>query len=190
MLVPVPRRNTKPGGHPVPPPQSETPSPPLRLLDRPLLLVDARHRVAVFHEVSAVLLRGVHAESLRVDGREVVRLERILDDDLPVAREVALPRPCERVTAAEPIGTPFIEWAEKFLEARSIFIERDEHKLAAGCDPEARETGVLAVKRPERLGVRDAAGAALGVVLPAVVLALQPRRRAPRHARQAAVAVR
>ena len=64
-------------------------------------------------------------------------------------------------------------------KARPVLGQRDEQQVAAALQAELPQPGVLAVEGPEAMGVGDAGGEAIRLVLPAVVLAAQARTVAP-----------
>ena len=124
--------------------------------------------------VRGVFLARIHAEEgRRVEFGNVVRLERVLDRDLPVRLILVIPTHRETRGTGEASGDLIETLADECFERRGGPGKRNKDELSTGCDRERVKPGVLAFERSKAVSLGDAARGAIGFVFPSVILALE-----------------
>ena len=154
-------------------------------------IVDER-RGAVLQIVLLSLFRdeAEATECRRVDEGQVVRLDGVLDRDLPVAGEVARVPPVAFVGGGERCRDTVEPLAEMVAERWALCREPNENEIAARLHRKGLQPGVLPVEGLEAATVRDLRHLAVRGILPAVILADDPRGVAMDKVGQQAVSVR
>ena len=140
---------------------------------------------AMFVEVvPAGLFRGKSAERCRMDRPNVVALEVVLDDELPIDGKIDLGFPEAPPGAAkvrlERLGVS----PEPLPNRRGRRVERDEDNRTNLLDAEQVETKPPLLERTEARRIGDPPGSPTVVKLPTVVLAAEDRAGATRLGRE------
>jgi phosphohistidine swiveling domain-containing protein len=124
--------------------------------------------------------RGCLADRREVKGRDMVVLERVLDQDLPVALVFDRPTGDRAHVRAERIAQAFPHLrAQKIVQWGSITVQRHEDQAAKNLYAHAIEHKFLPLHRLEVFAARNPADDAVPVVFPSVVAAFDARHVPP-----------
>ncbi len=135
----------------------------------------AEGSITLVENVLAAGVSRVFTERLRMDVRNVIGFQGILDRDLPIHRVVRVGSQEQRPRRAKSLLASFIERAQKLRQALAFGFERHKKQLAASLDSVNGQSQRIAIYAGKVLGLWNSSSPAVGPVFPAMVLAARLR---------------